>query len=188
MTRAVVWQLGLDGKGLAEATHGDQGGRPKISPDGRWLVYSGFAADGIAIWKMPVEGGPPVRVSWGEPATEPDISPDGKWISAIARPGKFFAVVYPFEGGQHAMQFDILSPTVTEHLAWTPDGKALSFLRNRPSVSSLWRQPLDGGEPVMVTHFDGQQIIDFAWARDGRLAVARAQRDADVVVFRHFEP
>ncbi|HZT32289.1 MAG TPA: winged helix-turn-helix domain-containing protein [Bryobacteraceae bacterium] len=182
-----VWRVGRDGGGLTRLTYGDEGGRPKVSPDGRWLVYSGFAPDGIAIWKMPVEGGPPVRVNWGEPATEPDISPDGKWISGTARLGRFLAVVYPFEGGPHVKQFDVLPVTTHEHLAWAPDGKALTFIRNQGSVSNLWRQPLDGREPTMVTHFESQQIMDFAWARDGRLAVARAQREADVVVLRHFQ-
>src|SRR5262249_6135180 len=84
--QSAVWRMNRDDGKLMQMTRGGSGGRPKISPDGKWLVYAAFAEDGIAIWKMPSEGGPAKRVSQGGAATDPDVSPDGRWISGRHSP------------------------------------------------------------------------------------------------------
>jgi hypothetical protein len=52
-------------------------------------------------------------------------------------------------------------------------------------------QPLAGGAPVQLTHFDSVlgSIPHYAWSRDGKkLAITRARyNDSDVVIFSGFK-
>jgi len=51
-------------------------------------------------------------------------------------------------------------------------------------------QPLTGGSPVQLTHFDAEPsaIVAYAWSRDGKkFAITRARYDdTDVVMFSGF--
>ena len=61
----------------------------------------------------------------------------------------------------------------------------------RPATSpNLYMQPLSGGEPVQLTHFDSEPAVvsAYAWSRDGKkFAITRARyADTDVVMFSGF--
>jgi Tol biopolymer transport system component len=75
---------------------------------------------------------------------------------------------------------------LADSFAWTPDGRAVTFLKVTGGVPDLWRQPLDGGAPTRVTNFKGGDIIAIhAWSRDGKyLAMVRTATARDVVVIR----
>ena len=49
---------------------------------------------------------------------------------------------------------------------WTPDGKALAYVRMKDGVGNVWKQPIDGGQPVQVTHFPLYRMNGFDWAAD----------------------
>jgi len=55
------------------------------------------------------------------------------------------------------------------HVAWTPDGKAISFLARRGAdrTTSLYLLPADGGEARSVLQHDAD-ISGYAWSPDGR--------------------
>ena len=66
---------------------------------------------------------------------------------------------------------------------WTPDGKAITYVRREQQVDNLWLQPLNGGPARQLTEFSSDQIYKFAWSPDGRnLAVARGRRGYDLVL------
>lgn len=180
-----VWKMGLEDRNVSQVTFGGNGGRPKISRDGKWMAYSGFAEDFISIWRVGLRGGLPIRISHDEAMTEPDFSPDGKWIAA-AKANTSSLKVYPFSGGPAVKAFVLPDGGQREVFSWTPDSKGLTFRRIEGGVGNLWIQPLDGGEPTALTHFDSQEIPGFAWSPDGRLAITRAQRSSDVVLIRNF--
>ena len=86
-----------------------------------------------------------------------------------------------------------LPPTFTWHeLAWTPDGRALTYVRNTTgSVQNVYMQPLDGAPPVQLTHFDSEPalVLAYAWSPDGKkFAITRARyNDTDAVMFSGFQ-
>src|SRR5450432_1547524 len=83
------------------------------------------------------------------------------------------------------------NPASATHLGWSPDGRALTYVRNTTgSTQNLYMQPLDGSPEVQLTHFDSEPaaVAAYAWSRDGkRLAITRARyNDTDVVMFSGF--
>ena len=85
---------------------------------------------------------------------------------------------------------EIDAPSGAENIGWTPDGRAITYLRIVASARNLYMQPLAGGPPVQMTHFDSEPalVVAYAWSRDGKkLAITRWRfNDTDVVQFSNF--
>jgi hypothetical protein len=48
-----------------------------------------------------------------------------------------------------------------------------------------WLQPITGGPPRQLSNWTAEQVLSFAWSRDGkRVAVARGSRKDDIVLIR----
>ena len=96
--------------------------------------------------------------------------------------------ILPIEGGAPLKVFD--TPPVERPPAiirWAPDGAAVTYVGRRNSVSNIWAQPLDGGQPKQLTNFTTGQIFNFDWSSDGkRLACARGDEIRDVVLISDF--
>jgi Tol biopolymer transport system component len=78
-----------------------------------------------------------------------------------------------------------------EQLGWTPDGQAFTYVHNTSgNTLNVYMQPLAGGAPVQLTHFDSEPAIvaGYAWSRDGKkFAITRTRyNDTDVVMFSNF--
>ena len=68
---------------------------------------------------------------------------------------------------------------------------ALTFINNTTgNTMNVYMQPLAGGAPVQLTHFDSEPAVvsAYAWSRDGKkFAITRARyNDTDVVMFSGF--
>jgi len=76
------------------------------------------------------------------------------------------------------------------NLGWTPDGHALTYVHTVGSASHLYMQPLGGGAPIQLTHFETEpsSIVAYVWSKDGKkFALTRARyNDTDVVMFSGF--
>jgi Tol biopolymer transport system component len=76
------------------------------------------------------------------------------------------------------------------YIGWTPDGTAITYLRIEGNKVSLYMQPLNGGPPVRLIHFDEEpsKILAYSISPDGRkIAITRAKfNDSDVVMFSNF--
>ena len=55
--------------------------RPQLSPDGRWIVFTGDYDGNADVYVMPSDGGPPTRLTY-HPATDTTLAwtPDGRWV------------------------------------------------------------------------------------------------------------
>ena len=94
-------------------------------------------------------------------------------------------VIASAEDGSALHTFDV--PFGLQLAKFTPDGKAVAFLLKRDRATNLWKQALDGGNPVQVTHFTNGTMFAFAWSRDGKhLAFSRGVRKTDVVMMSGF--
>jgi Tol biopolymer transport system component len=76
------------------------------------------------------------------------------------------------------------------NLNWTPDGRGLTFLSTIGNAVHLMMQPLEGGVPVQLTHFEEEPSLigAYAWSRDGKkIALSRARFNGrDVMMFTGF--
>ena len=94
-------------------------------------------------------------------------------------------VVLPIAGGPALYHLNV--PYGAALAAFTPDSKAISFLLTRNRATNVWKQPLTGGDPTQITHFDSGEIFSYAWSHDGKqLGLTRGRRKSDVVMISNF--
>jgi dipeptidyl aminopeptidase/acylaminoacyl peptidase len=105
---------------------------PRISPDGKWVVYAVGTPDMNAnrnasnLWMVSTAGGAPIQLTQSGHDSSPVWSPDGKMIAFLSsRDGNSQVYVLPMEGGEaHAITH--LS-TGADLVKWSPDGKTIAF-------------------------------------------------------------
>jgi hypothetical protein len=70
-------------------------------------------------------------------------------------------------------------------LQMVPNTNAISYLISENGSSNVWLQPLDGTPGRQVTHFQSEQINNYAWSPDGKsIALIRRHDAADVVLIK----
>ena len=186
--RANLYLIDLKDGRETRLTEGTQDFSPSFDPDGQSIVYAGIQADKTVLMKVSIHGGTPtVLTSYN--ADHPSVSPDGAWIACSYVPRSDqppVLAILPITGGPPKRTF-VLPPTATASpLAWTPDGRAVSFVNNENGVSNIWQQPVSGGPAVANTHFKSGTIFNFQWSRDGRLALSRGSEMTDAVLIKNF--
>src|SRR4051794_12924424 len=107
--------------------------------------------------------------------SDPNLSPDGTLVAYV---------VTKADAEADANQATIWATSTTDPAPrqvtngpgdgsprWTPDGRAILFLRAKDGKRQVWRLPIDGGEPAPVTTLEGG-VTSFAVDPTGtRLAV-----------------
>ena len=183
-----IWKMDIDGGNPVQVTRTRLDLFPKITPDGKDVVYGSWMGQGI--FKIPLTGGEPSQLL-SDSAFQPSVSPDGKLLAVTKRrldpPGNYLDIL-PLAGGPSIRQFNIpvLSMTGTQ-LSWTPDSKGLIFLDSRDGVGNLWLQALAGGKPKQITNFSSDRIYSFDWSTDGKqLVAARGSSSSDLVMISNF--
>jgi serine/threonine protein kinase/Tol biopolymer transport system component len=184
-----IWRINRDGTGLKQLTHSSLDVQPTCSPDGKWATFMKGSQDSFDLMRVPTEGGQVRKITsmhCGNPAT----SPDGKWIACNpAVSGQLKLAILPFAGGAAVKTFSLPQGTLNLNFGvrihWTPDSRAVGFIRNLKGVSNIWEQPLAGGPPKQVTHFTSGQVFNFAWSPKGDMVLARGSQSSDVVLIRN---
>lgn len=77
-----VWVADLDGSLVRRLTsHPGAESRPRFSPDGRWIAFSGQYDGNVDVYLVPVEGGEPRRLTWhpGDDLVQ-GFGPDGRAV------------------------------------------------------------------------------------------------------------
>jgi len=191
-----IWQFNVATGELKQITSGKQDFNPSCTPDGNWVVYESWdrPEGGGEIFKIPVGGGPSVRLAGGAVyMSRSAISSDGQSFAylRIEGEGKQMKGLFMVQKlNEEAPSLKIEAPRGYESgsVGWTPDGNARSYLRDEDDgTKDLWMQPILGGPPVRLMHFDSEPslIVAYAWSHDGRkIAITRARLyDTDVVEF-----
>ena len=163
---------------------------PSCSRQGRTVYYANLDMP-QKIWRVPLEGGDPAEVAPIQGDTimgNLSVSPDGRFLAYqsnfwSASPPSRQVTVIPANGGPLVATFDTKAENWMVGPYWTPDSKAIQYLRVENQISNIWEQPLAGGSPKKLTHFTSGHIADFAWSEDrSRLFFTRDIETADVVL------
>jgi Tol biopolymer transport system component len=184
-----VWKMDIDGNNPQQLTNSTNDGfaTPDVSPDEKWIVYCKVGEE-QGIWKVPMAGGDPMRLNSHHRANNPVVSPDGKsiaytYVDSKLTPPRGLAIM-TFDGGPPTKLFDVSAGA----LHWAPDGRSVLYVNNEGDVWNIWRQPLGGGPPKQITHFNQYVIYDFDLSRDGKQLVMDRLADSDhVIVIRGVE-
>jgi len=186
--RANLYLIDLKDGRQTRLTEGTQDFSPSFAPDGQSIVYAGIEADKTVLMKVSIHGGTRTLLT-SYNADHPSVSSDGAWIacSYVRQPDQPpVLAILPIAGGPSKRTF-VLPPTATaSSIAWTPDGRAVSFVNNENGVSDIWQQSVSGGPAVPITHFKSGTIFNFQWSHDGRLALSRGSEMTDAVLIKNF--
>ena len=175
-----VYCLPVDGEpgkntpAVVTATNGRNEG-PRLSPDGRRLVFMSDRSGYLDIWVSNRDGSSAVQLTNLHGSGTPRWSPNGLWIAfdSTSSGGPSAVWVISSTGGvPRALQKDQFENMVP---SWSHDGKWIYFSSSRSGKDQVWRVPIEGGSPVQVTHGGGFAAMESV---DGRtLYFAKSRYD-----------
>jgi serine/threonine-protein kinase len=141
---------------------------PRISPDGKQIVYG--TDDGteaiISIYDLKA-GGAPRRLTFEGRNTSPIWSADGQRITFESDRAGDRGIFQQLANGGAAERLTSAESGV-EHRpeAWTPDGKTLAFLVNKPGVGGdIWTLTIDGErkpKPLVERPISNERYTSFS--------------------------
>ncbi|MEO6391083.1 MAG: winged helix-turn-helix domain-containing protein [Pyrinomonadaceae bacterium] len=184
--RRQLWRMNADGTDAALLSDVTGVRMPAISPDGQWVIYVAGAGDNPVLWRIPIAGGAPIQLNV-EASYYPAIAPDGKSIAFLLpdlKTGQGKLTLIAFTDGKMIKQFDVQVPMDSARIRWSPDQKALTYVKTSQGVGNIWSQPLAGGPPQQLTDWKTDRIFRFDWSPDGRLLCERGTQVDDVILIR----
>ena len=144
-------------------------GSPKISPDGRFVVYDLQQADWKGneyvrqLWLVNVETGKSIQLTRGKKsAGGADWSPDGHWLAFITE--REPAAVEPLSEAEKA---ETKEEKKEEQKDEKKEGKKESD-SGKPAAAQIWLISPEGGEAWQLTKSE-TEISEFHWSKDSKL-------------------
>src|SRR5271157_2662235 len=154
-----LWSVPREGGEARQLTTGGHEARPKFSPDGSWIAFTGQYDGNIDAYVMPADGGEPKRLTWHP---DPDVvvgwTPDGKkvLISSGRESYADFDRLYtvPVEGGVP----EVLPMWRGEAASFSPDATHIAYVPNL-KWQTAWKR-YHGGQttPVYVLRLSDLQL------------------------------
>ena len=151
-----IWIASRDGADPHRLTvHEGQEGDPQLSPDGRWVAFTGEYDGNVDVYVVPVEGGQPTRLTYHPyPDSVRGWAPDGGAVLFRStrlgtnhhRSGRLYTV--PLDGGWP----EALPMPHAEKGSLSADGSKVAYTPFRDAYST-WKR-YRGGRTVPVWVFD----------------------------------
>jgi tricorn protease len=126
-----LWSVPREGGEARQLTTGGHEARPRFSPDGNWIAFTGQYDGNIDAYVMPADGGEPKRLTWHPDA---DVvvgwTPDGKKVlissgrEAYADFDRLYTI--PVEGGVP----EVLPMWRGEAASYSPDATRIAYVPN----------------------------------------------------------
>jgi TolB protein len=172
-----IWTVPVNGGRPEQVTDASSlNTSPVWTPDGRSLLFISDRDGSRDIYRVDLahSGGPagaPSRVTTGLSLHGLDLSRDGKVLvyADFTDYANIWTLPLPGSGTASATS---ATPLTTGHqsiegLALSPDGHWLAFDSDRGGHQAIYRIPLSGGEPELLSADSGDDFMP-AWSPDGR--------------------
>ncbi len=151
--RKRLWCVGFDGSAPEPLTTADANdGQPRVSPDGRMLLFLSDRSGRNQPWVLPLAGGEARQLAEvpGD-ARAAEWSPDGDRVLVIAASGEERYIVGDPK--------DPVARHITD-FRWRLDGQGF-----RDQSASVYVVPAAGGEPIRLTE-PAVEVVDAFWSPD----------------------
>lgn len=176
-----VWRVNADGSGATVLSPGMLAQQPVVIRGGKEVAFLVLKQKAQYLYVVPLSGGIP-HLLYSQPinSVSAAASPDGSKMLVIGRQGPTLLDV----SGEKvkATVLKNFPPQPWGRFDWTPDGKAVTYVKATGLADNIWAWPIAGGVPRELTHFTDLSIKDYAFSRDGRLAASRGQPNSNVVI------
>ena len=168
--RKNIWMMNSDGsnpKRLTDSSQQVANTTPRVSADGRYIVYGSDLTGSFQIWRMDIDGNNPQQLTNepNQPLPSVDVSPDSKWV-IYRKSGEQKGIwKVPIEGGKSVQLTD---RSVNSGFTVSPDGKMIAYTYEDSTMSPPRGgviMPIAGGPPISV--FDIPQSL-LRWTADSR--------------------
>jgi tricorn protease len=154
-----LWSVPREGGEARQLTTGGHEARPKFSPDGNWIAFTGQYDGNVDAYVMPAEGGEPKRLTW-HPDSDVVVgwTPDGKKV-LISSPREAYAdfdrlYTIPVDGGVP----EVLPMWRGEAASYSPDATRIAYVPNL-KWQTAWKR-YHGGQttPIYVLRLSDLQL------------------------------
>jgi Tol biopolymer transport system component len=170
--RELIW-VDRTGKKIGEVPGQDAYSAPRISPDGKDVLFT-LSSSGFDIWRYDLTRGVKTRLTFGGAAGMENLypvwSPDGQRIGYTSvRSGKFGFYEKPADGSGNE---ELLLET-TGHVKyindWSPDGKSMVYQDYQQGAAGVFVLPLIGErKPYVVQQSPLFSMLRAAFSPDGK--------------------
>jgi eukaryotic-like serine/threonine-protein kinase len=177
-----IWVINSDGSGLKQLTSNNGGNyHPTVSPDGRYIAFTGYRGGVFNIWRMDADGDNQMKLTKGDSAFNPSWSPDGQWI--------YYEVLASGNAKIWKVRADGGSPISVTNRHWTrgpvvsPDGQFISCTEWEEQARSNKYAvlPIDGGLPIkLFGNPDSSRLRKTRWSVDGQSIFFVDSRDGNI--------
>jgi serine/threonine-protein kinase len=155
-----------------------------VSPDGRWIAYSGYLRNQVNLYKLALGGAQAVPLTSGVYEDWPRWSPDGREIAYMSNVGNGTQIfVMSAQGGAPvAVSSSVGRPF---YPSWSPNGLQIAFQWAPSKRWGIWLASRDsvGGAWHEATPLGDLRCVEPTWAPDGRaLACWGGAANGDLLV------
>jgi len=146
-SRELLW-LDRTGKKVGEVPGSDTYMSPRISPDGKKILYT-VVGPWYEVWSYDMSLGVKTRLTFGTGSGRAHLSavwsPDGQRIAYMSiRAGKWGLYEKAADGSGNEEVLMEETQYIKYMNDWSPDGKYLSFQQTLQGVNEIWLLPLTG--------------------------------------------
>jgi TolB protein len=165
---------------------------PRFMPDSKWILCSTSETKGNnELLKIAVDGTKEKTLATHPYILGGAISPDRKQIAYAFHNDpaatSLTINIINAEGEKPIKTFETDEYSVPNgRLHWTPDGRALAYIREEKGVGNVYVQPVDGSARFPLTRFTEKRMHNFSWSLDGKnIAFTRGTNTWDVVLIEN---
>jgi tricorn protease len=181
-----VFSIPVDGGRESQHTFHSEGNQLEcLSPDGRRAVVrgarerSGYRATRL----MEIDLESPRRerrlfdatahsAAWSPDGTRMLFCQGGEVLSRKGYRGSRASRVWLHDTRDGRFEPKVMEETEVRSPLWHPDGGGIYYVSSKSGVANLWSRR-EGGEPVMLTHFEDDGVVHPRLSADGRVMVFR---------------
>lgn len=191
--KPALWVMSNESAKLQQLTNGEDAD-PKCTPDGAWVYYVHVDGTHSSLRRSSLDGKSREEVSVGnyqlqtqfdlhfDYSVSPGPDPTGKWVAVRAQQDSKPRVIF-ISTKTRTIELALDVPQDAYDWKWKADGSSLTFINGKDPRWSLYEMSLPSGKVARLATGNDAGIVDYDWSSDGKLAILKGYRIADVVRF-----